>query len=222
MRKNIIILMLCLIVLFVSGCDMKNDNQINNDVAIDEETFSKNDDANIEETQDNSLEKRVMELKEEFPGQKLPATNIYINEECGYKFEFPETWIGNYFVDDEVPECAVVRFYGKSIRGTVLEKTFSADYDYGLTMFFILSEEAINNGTYDSVTLIGKARGINYYFATTTDVSLAPLFGDGKYWFDELESEKQLMNKDCEKVKEMMGFYNYESRDNLSKAFMEI
>ena len=220
MRKNILIIMLCLIVLFVSGCDMKNDNQINNDVAIEKEVVSKNDEANIEESQDNYLEKRVMELKGEFSGQKLPTTNIYINEECGYKFEFPEEWIGSYFVDDESAECSVVRFYGESIRGTVLEKTVSAEYDYGLTMFYILSEEAINSGTYDSVTLIGKARGINYYFATTTDVSLAPIFGDGKYWFDELESEKQLMNNDCKKVKEMMKFY--ESRENLSKAFMEI
>ncbi|MBR2477118.1 MAG: hypothetical protein IKB50_03165 [Clostridia bacterium] len=219
MHKNILILMYCLIVLFLSGCSIKNDNHINNDVAI-EEAVSKNDDVSIEETQDDILEKRVMELKEEFSGQELPATNIYINEECGYKFEFPENWIGSYFVDDEFPECAVVRFYGESIRGSVFLKTFSKEYEYGLTMFFILSEEAVNNGTYDSVTLIGESRGINYYFATTTDASLSPLFGEGKYWFEELESEKQLVNKDCEKAKEMMEFY--ESRDNLSKAFMEI
>ena len=208
MIKNILIFILCMIILSVSACNENNDNQTN--------------DVKIEDMEDNSLEKRIQDTKEQFLGPDLPETNVYINEECGYKFEFPESWTGSYFIDDEFPECAVVRFYGKSIRGTVLEKTFSEDYDYGLRMFLILSEEAVNNGTYDGVTLIGQARGVNYYFATTTDVSLAPIFGDGKFWFDESESEQQLMKKDRQKVKEMMEFYNYESRDDLAKAFMEI
>ena len=217
MRKNILILVLCLMVLFISACNKQTGNMVKEDVVAPEEVS-----IDIEEEQDNSLEKRIQQIKKEFPGVDVPTTNIYVNEECGYKFEFPEGWIGSYFVDDTDPECAVVRFYGKSIRGTILEKTFSEDYQYGLIMFFIMSEETANNGTYDSVTLIGEAQGINYYFATTTDVSLAPLFNDGQYWFDEFENEQQLMGNDCEKVKEMMTFYNYENIENLLNAFEEL
>ncbi len=164
----------------------------------------------------------VKDLKMKYPGPELPESNIFVNEECGYKFVFPEEWTGWYFVNDEIPEIATIRFYGKSIRGTILEKEFlSADFDYGLTMFFILSEEEAGNGFYDSVTKIGTAKGVNYYFATTTDVSIAPLIEDKDFWFNT-DEELKLAEEDFEKVKSMMDFYSPENRENFIKCFSEI
>lgn len=172
------------------------------------------------EQESESVEKRVETLKKDYPGPVLPESNVFTNEECGYTFEFPQEWSGWYFVNDQRPQSAVIRFYGKSLRGTVVEKAILSEYDYGLTMFFILSEEEVNEGTYDSVKKIGTAKGVNYYFATTTDVSLAPIIGDGEFWFDEAEGQEELREADWKKVSEMQNFYNDE--ECLINAFKEI
>ncbi len=164
----------------------------------------------------------VKDLKMKYPGPELPESNIYVNEECGYKFVFPEEWTNWYFVNDENPQIATIRFYGKSIRGTILEKELlSGDFDYGLTMFFILSEEEAESGFYDSVTKIGTAKGVNYYFGTTTDVSIAPIIEHKDFWFDS-DEEIELTKKDWEKAKSMMDFYSSENRENFIKGFSEI
>ncbi len=207
MLKKITVILL-LVVLAVLGCSCQNNEQGTTETGV--------------EVSENSVEIRIAEVKKEFPGPILPTNSIYVNEECGYQLEFPQEWAGWYFVNDNNPQAAVVRFYGKSMRGTVLAKTFSEDYDYGLTMFFILSEAEVNHGTYDSVTHIGTSKGVRYYFATTTDVSLSPLKAESDYWFDLSESECRRTENDWTKAQEMMEFYGSEDRAALKSAFSEI
>lgn len=164
----------------------------------------------------------AQELKMKYPGPELPESNIYVNAECGYKFAFPKEWVNWYFVNDNNPEIATVRFYGKSIRGTIMEKAIlSEDFDYGLTMFFILSEDEAEKGFYDNLTKMGTAKGKDYYFGTTTDVSLAPIIEHKDFWFDS-DEEIELTKKDWEKAKTMMEFYSPENIQNFIKNFSEI
>lgn len=207
--KKIIMTAAFILLLFAFGCSNQGAEQnVNTEKA---ESVQKEND---------SLESRIEKEKKKWPLPKLPSNNIYVNEKCGYEFVFPDDWTGWYFINEENPQAIVVRFYGKSIRGTVLEKTFSADADYGLTMFFILAEGELESGIYDSVTFIGTSKEVNYYFATTTDVSLAPLSGEGSFWFDKSSKEQELLKIDWKKAKEMMKFYSYENMSNLSDSFV--
>lgn len=205
-KKIIVTIILLTIVVLSFGC--KNEQ-------VEHQPLSS--DTNITGTNDP-----VEELKMKYPGPKLPESNIYINEELGYKFAFPKEWVNWYFVNDENPEIATVRFYGKSIRGTIMEKAIlSENSDYGLTMFFILSEEEAEKGFYDSLTKMGTANGVDYYFGTTTDVSLAPIIEYKDFWFDS-DEELELAKKDWGKAKIMMDFYSYQNIQNFIKNFSEI
>ncbi|MBR4030223.1 MAG: hypothetical protein IKJ06_02360 [Clostridia bacterium] len=210
MRKVLLIIITFVITLSLFSCNSK---QIQHQPTEQEKTA----DRNITLVKDP-----VSELKMKYPGPELPESNIYVNAECGYKFAFPKEWVNWYFVNDENPEIATVRFYGKSIRGTIMEKAIlSEGFDYGLTMFFILSEEEAEKGFYDSITKMGTANGVDYYFATTTDVSLAPIIEHRDFWFDS-DEELELTKKDWEKAKIMMDFYSSENIQNFIKNFSEI
>lgn len=142
----------------------------------------------------------------------MPQSNVYRNISCGYSFEFPASWQGYYFVNDDNPQAVTVRFYGKSFAGTAYEKeTFGGDW--GLTIFFILSREEAQTGFYDNVTHLGSAGGIDYYYATTTDVSLAPLIEDMS------GGEDKSWDSDNKKLMEMIEFCSYENLGNLKNSF---
>lgn len=205
--KKILLAIIALVIVFCAfGCKSEQ---------VSQQPFSS-------DTNATGVKDPVEELKMKYPGPKLPESNIYINEEAGYKFAFPKEWVNWYFVNDENPEIATIRFYGKSIRGTIMEKAIlSEDFDYGLTMFFILSEEEAEKGFYDSLTKMGTANGVDYYFGTTTDVSLTPIIEHQEFWFDS-DEELELTNKDWEKAKIMMDFYSHENIQNFIKNFSEI
>lgn len=206
MKKGLVAFVAFLIVFAFLGC---NKEQVSEQPISGDRNITLNEDP-------------VNDLKMKYPGPNLPQDNIYVNEKCGYKFVFPEEWTHWYFVNDENHEIATIRFYGKSIRGTIMEKEIlSEDFDYGLTMFFILSEEEAESGFYDSITKIGTAKGVNYYFGTRTDVSLAPLIEKKSFWFDS-DEEMKLAKEDFEKAKSMMNFYSSENRENFIKGFSEI
>jgi len=214
--KKIIITVIFTALLFSFGCSNKPNQQ---EVNVNAEKTEFVREENQEES--DSLESRIEKEKHKYSSPELPSSNIYVNEDCGYEFKLPSDWIGWYFINDDNPKAIDVRFYGKSIRGTVIEKTFSENADFGLTMFFIISEEDASRGIYDNVTFIGTAKGVNYYFATTTDVSLAPIIGEGSFWFDESKKEQELVKNDWEKAKTMMKFYSYENLNSLSNSFVE-
>lgn len=217
--KKISILSFIIACLFVSGC---NGGTNKNDVNIQTEKTENVQNEIVKEsenTEKDDLEVRIQKEKQKWGAPMLPKNNVYVNEACGYEFEFPSEWTGWYFINDDNPRAVEVRFFGESLRGTILEKTFSSECDFGLRMFFILSEDEVVSGTYDNTTFLGTAKDANYYFATTTDVSLAPLIGEGAYWFDENAKEIERMKNDWKKAEEMMEFYAYDNRNNLSDAF---
>ena len=221
MKKLLVVLCLLCLLTACLGCKNTSENvKEKQKTAVNTESYIENDIEKNGTTDEQSLEQRIKSEKEKFAQPELPADNIYINSKCGYKFEFPKEWLGWYFVNDTTPDYVTVRFYGKSMRGTVAEKYYFENADYGLRMFFIMSEQRLNEGEYDNVKLLGNVDGVNYYYATTTDVSIALLHGEGRFWFDEDLTEQELMKSDCEKVHEMYDFCT--DSDNVKNAFGKI
>ena len=110
MKKVLFLLVAVLFIFTFLGCGKEQvSEQPKREISIGDRNITLNEDP-------------VKDLKMKYPGPELPENNIYVNEECGYKFVFPEEWTNWYFVNDEIPEIATIRFYGKSIRGTILEK----------------------------------------------------------------------------------------------------
>lgn len=112
----------------------------------------------------------------------------YVNENLGYSLDFPESWEGYYKIHEDYGNITVA-YYGDSDAA-------KGENDKGITMFFIVDELTAQNenGFLDSVQDIGVARGINYFYATTTDFSLSALYD---------ESGKN--NDDWDRAHEMMG-----------------
>lgn len=162
----------------------------------------------------------LSDAKGKYSPPELPTSNIYVNEQCGYKLTFPKSWLGWYYIDEVHPECICVYFFGKSMTGTFLirhfeERVREEHKTYGLRMFYIMTEKVMNNGTFDSIRYIGTAHDTNYYFATGTDATLPALTLSWEYWDDITEEEIELAQKDWEKVEQM----NYE---DVTDTFEEI
>jgi len=162
----------------------------------------------------------LSDVKGKYSPPELPSSNIYVNEQCGYQLTLPESWLGWYYIDEVYPECICVYFFGKSITGTFLirhfeERAGEEHKTYGLRMFYIMTEEIMNNGTFDSIRYIGTAHDTNYYFATATDATLPALTLSWEYWDDITEEEIELAQKDWEMVEQM----NYE---DVTKTFKQI
>ena len=107
----------------------------------------------------------IDELKKNPP--KPVTERVYINYERGYKFTFPEEWMGWILVDDSDPGNVKVCFYGQSDASRYGEYDYY-DGSYGMLLFYIEEEKATGNyagdGKYDYIDEIGSARGKKYYW----------------------------------------------------------
>ncbi len=115
-------------------------------------------------------------------------THTYVNENLGYSLEIPESWDGYYKIHEEYGNISV-SYYGDT------EKSKGED-DKGITMFFIVDEHTAENekGFLDSITDVGVARGINYFYATTTDFSLGALYDASENDNDDWDRAHQMMD----------------------------
>ena len=144
---------------------------------------------------------------------------VYQNDRLNFTLVFPESWAGYYKVID-VSGGVGVNFYGKSFVGQG-QPHFT---NKGLSLFYILDENAINSGIWDSIRKIGSTSGKDYYFATATDMQLAPIaiFNDEiineyiKLYGYELYGETQIpiIKQDWEKVQIMQ-----EDIDSIVESF---
>lgn len=133
----------------------------------------------------------------------------YVNNELGFGITFPSHWDGYYKLID-IEGGISINFYGKSLAGkgaTNLVKN-------GLPIFFILNEKIVEYESLDGVKKIGKAKNINYYFATGAGVDLEPIMlidDDTLRWHKEIygeeiyaEDEITMINQDWEKAQKML------------------
>ncbi|MCK9479984.1 MAG: hypothetical protein M0R40_10890, partial [Firmicutes bacterium] len=135
-------------------------------------------------------------------GEKTKEGIVYTNNKCNYSITFPLDWEGWYAINEFDEGSVEVKFWGKSKTGS----TLNFDYSHGgLSWFFILTEQALNEGTYDSIKLIGTINESNYYYATGTSTYIGALNLNSldalEYDFDEHEME--LIAKDWDKVNQM-------------------
>lgn len=138
----------------------------------------------------------------------------YTNEKLGFSLEIPSEWDGYYNILENTQSIAFM-FRGESDACTKYNES-------GLLMFYIVSDEVVNSEPLDSIMEIGTVQGISYYYATSTDVSLAPimlvndsLINDALEEYGEEQTE--IVKKDWKKVQEM--------REDVSKvlqSFKEI
>lgn len=147
-----ILISILLTMLMLSACNNKKVSTQNNDLKqnIDNETI----------TSDKSAE----------TAKPLKKNNVYKNTDLGFELTFPESWDEYYKVHDTDGGIHVY-FYGRSNAG----KGEQFNNGKGLSLFMILDEETVSTEILDSVKKIGTAKGINYYYATATDLQLAPI-----------------------------------------------
>lgn len=138
----------------------------------------------------------------------------YINENLGFSLEIPSEWEGYYNIVENA-QGIIFMFCGESDACTQYNES-------GLLMFYIVNDEEVNSEALDSIRKIGTVQGISYYYATSTDVSLAPimlvndsLINDALEKYGEEQTE--IMKKDWEKVQEMQ-----EDIPNLLQSFREL
>lgn len=112
----------------------------------------------------------------------------YANENLGYSLEIPESWDGYYKIHEEYGSITVA-YYGDS-------EASKGEDDKGIAMFFIVDELTAQNesGFLDSVQDIGVARGINYFYATTTDFSLSALYDETNKNNDDWDRAHEMMD----------------------------
>lgn len=200
------------IVIILSGCKY-NENPINStkqsyDPNSEQKTVA--DELYAKNLQENTTEK----------GTKSAID--YVNNELGFGITFPAHWKEYYKVTD-TEGGIVISFYGKSLagRGATLEQ------ENGLILFFILNEKTVLKEELDSVTKIGTAKGIDYYFATGRSFDLQPiaLISDEELkrnlelYGSQIYNEYQipLINNDWEKAQQMQN-----DIDTVIKSFTEI
>ncbi len=207
---RVLSLALC-VVLLLFGCGANN-TQTDNAPGKQAEIAQKSEPAETKDTEEatekqNDTPFDWYAIKEKYPGPELPTSNVYVNRQCGYKLTVPESWLGWYFIEDADPECLEIYFYGKSIVGSIWTRYYSDIFDdkykaYGQLMFFVMSEDALNSGTYDSIRKLGTINGTNYYSATATSVTVEILDDGYEAWAD-YEGEPELMKNDWKQAQKM-------------------
>ncbi len=126
----------------------------------------------------------VREEKQETPDEKDKLIT-YTNDNLGYSLDFPESWEGYYKIHENYGNIAVA-YYGDS-------EASKGDNDRGITMFFIVDELSAQTEILDSVQDVGVAKGINYFYATTTDFSLSALYDESGKNNDDWDRAHKMM-----------------------------
>ena len=92
----------------------------------------------------------------------------YQDTDCGFQLDFPSSWEGWYQVDKTSNDSFSVDFVGKS----------AISQEYQPEFFYIVSQASVDDhdSLLDSIKKIGTVKGINYYYATSTDDSFGPLW----------------------------------------------
>ena len=132
----------------------------------------------------------------------------YESKKFGFTLQFPISW-DNYYIIKESEDYIEVNFVGDS----EMSKNYDEDLSKlnGLTMFYIGSEDFINDNEFkDSAQEIGRVHDINYYYFTNTDYPLGALISE----YIEDENEKKLAADDYLKAKEMT-----KDVENITKTF---
>ncbi len=124
----------------------------------------------------------------------------YVNKESGFALDFPKSWEGYYAVNDSEKDYIRVSFTGKSKFGKGFNDETNT-YD-GLQMFVICSENNLNEFL-DGKKKIGTVNGINYYYATGTDYPIGALKDYIDMDMGSNEQEKNLVQSDYDKAREM-------------------
>lgn len=135
----------------------------------------------------------VKEEKQEKTDEKDKLIT-YINENLGYSLDFPKSWKGYYKIHENYGDITVA-YYGDSEASKGNEHSALGE-DGGIVMFFIVDEITAQNenGLLDSIQDIGVARGINYFYATTTDVSLSALYDESGDNNDDWDRAHEMMD----------------------------
>lgn len=138
----------------------------------------------------------------------------YINEDLGFSLEIPSEWEGYYNTVENTQSLAFM-FCGESDACTKYNES-------GLLMFYIVSDEVVNSEPLDSIRKIGTVQGISYYYATSTDVSLAPIMLVNDSLINDAiekygQEQTEIIKKDWKKAQEMR-----EDIPNLLQSFKEL
>jgi len=134
---------------------------------------------------------------------------LYTNSELGFSLTFPEHWQDHYRIVPTEGGIAV-NFYGESLAGQGAPKPAPS----GLLMFYIIDRTVAEHGFLDSRQSVGTVKGIDYCYATGTDVTLSPIIlsnestvqAYARLFGDEIYGEPQLplIHQDWEKAQQML------------------
>ncbi len=121
---------------------------------------------------------------------------LYINEEWGFRLQFPEDW-GEHCIIRRQGEYDILRvsFYGVSEESRVVESVGA-----GLRMFYIVTEEAMKNMFVDNYKKLGTANGNVLYYATGTDCQTSSLY-DEMEWLEEKSENSAEELQEIENIK---------------------
>jgi len=176
---------------------------------ISEETDT-TEEIDTSEEIDTAEETDTDENSEEYNGLDSQFI-VYENKKFGFSLEFPISWGDNYIIKEN-EDYIEINFVGDSETSkNYYEESSQIN---GLTMFYIGSEDFINDNIFlDSVREIGRANDISYYYFTDTDYPLSALIND----YIKDDNEKKLAADDYIIAKKMT-----EDIENIIDTFKSI